>query len=149
VVGKDIQPGTYRTRTASSGCYYERLAGFGDTLNEVLDNDNTDAPAVVTIAVTDKGFKSSRCGTWTADLSAITKSQASFGDGTYIVGTDFLPGTYKSDGRTGCYYERLAGFTGALSEVIANENTDTAAIVTIAPSDKGFKSARCGTWTKQ
>ncbi len=27
-VGKDIQPGTYRTRTGSTGCYYERLSGF-------------------------------------------------------------------------------------------------------------------------
>src|SRR6266496_4251790 len=29
VVGKDIQPGTYRTREAASGCYFERMSGFG------------------------------------------------------------------------------------------------------------------------
>jgi hypothetical protein len=149
VVGKDVQPGTYRTRSAPLGCYFERLSGFGGTLGETLANENTDAPAIVTITPTDKGFKSQRCGTWTADLSAITKSQTTFDDGTYIVGTDFQPGTYRSSGQTGCYYARLAGFTGSLSDTLANENTDTPAVVTIAASDKGFEAVRCGTWTKQ
>ncbi len=67
VVGKDIQPGTYRTREASSGCYYARLSGFGGTLGEIIANNNTDAPAIVTIAATDKGFESTRCGTWTKE----------------------------------------------------------------------------------
>src|SRR5215208_6063504 len=53
-VGKDIQAGTYRTRTGSSGCYYARLSGFSGDLGEILHNDNTDAPAVVTIEAADK-----------------------------------------------------------------------------------------------
>ena len=65
VVGKDIQPGTYRTRTGSPGCYYERLSGFGNTPDEIIANNNTGTPAIVTIAATDKGFLSDRCGTWT------------------------------------------------------------------------------------
>jgi hypothetical protein len=65
VIGKDIQPGTYRTREASSSCYYARLSGFGGTLDEIIANENTDAPAIVTIAASDKGFLSHRCGTWT------------------------------------------------------------------------------------
>jgi hypothetical protein len=65
VVGKDIQPGTYRTREASPGCYYARLSGFGGTFDEIIANNNTDAPAIVTIAASDKGFESTRCGTWT------------------------------------------------------------------------------------
>ena len=64
-VGKDIQAGTYRTRVGSSGCYYARLSGFSGELNEIIENENTDNPAIVTIASTDKGFKSNRCGTWT------------------------------------------------------------------------------------
>jgi hypothetical protein len=31
---------------------------------------------------------------------------------------------------------------------IAHDNTDTSTVVTIASTDKGFKSARCGTWNK-
>jgi hypothetical protein len=148
-VGKDIQAGTYRTRVGSTGCYYSRLSGFSGELSEIISNENTDNPAIVTIASTDKGFKSNRCGTWTQDISQITKSKTSFEDGAYIVGTDIQPGTYKSSGHSSCYYSRLAGFGGDLGDIIANENTETAAIVTIASTDKGFKSNRCGTWKLQ
>jgi len=148
IVGTDIQPGTYRTRKASSGCYYSRLSGFGGSLGEIISNENTDAPAVITIAATDKGFKSTRCGTWTQDLSAITSDQTTFGDGIFIIGTYIQAGTYKSSGSDSCYYSRLRGFSGSLGDIISNENTDSSAVVTIASSDKGFKSTRCGTWTK-
>ncbi len=148
VVGKDIQPGTYRTRMASPGCYYARLRGFGGAIDDIIANENTDAPAIVTIAATDKGFESRNCGTWTKDLSAITTSKTSFGDGMYIIGTDIQPGTYKSSGQSGCYYARLRGLGGTTDDIIANENTDAPAIVTIAATDKGFESRNCGTWTK-
>lgn len=149
VVGKDIQAGTYRTRTSSSSCYWEREKDFAGNLSSILANDNTDAPAVVTILATDKGFKSTNCGTWTDDLSAITSSQTSFGDGTFIVGTDMQPGTYHSSGQTGCYWERELDFTGGgAGSILANDNTNTAATVTIAATDQGFKSHNCGTWTK-
>lgn len=148
VVGTDIKPGTYRTREASTGCYYERLSGFGGTTDDIIANANTDAPAVVTILSTDKGFDSSNCGTWTEDLSAITNSSTTFGDGIFIVGTDIEPGTYRSSGESGCYYARLNGFGGTSDDIIANQNTDSSAIVTIAASDAGFQSSNCGTWTR-
>ena len=147
VVGQDVGPGTYRTRVGSPGCYYARLAGFGGTLEDITANENTDAPAVVTVSPNDKGFVSRGCGIWTQDLSAITADRATFGDGIYIVGTDIQPGTYRNNGQQGCYYERLSGFGGVLGETIANENTDSPAVVTIFPTDKGFKSARCGIWS--
>jgi hypothetical protein len=148
IVGSDIQPGTYRTRSASSGCYWERLSGFGGTLDEILENDNTSGPTVVTITQGDKGFNSSRCGTWTRDLSAITPSQvASFkGDGTYIVGVDIAAGTWRSDNAGSCYWARLSAFGGGVNTIIANNNG--VSVVTIRPGDKGFESSRCGTWTR-
>lgn len=148
-VGKDIQPGTYRTRVGSSNCYYARLKGFSGSLDDILANDNTDAPAIVTIKSSDKGFESQNCGTWTKDLSQITTSKTSFGDGMFIVGTDIMPGTYRNSGGDSCYYARLSGFSGDLSEILANNNVSTPTIVTISASDKGFKSQGCGTWTKQ
>ncbi len=148
-VGADIQPGTYRTREASSGCYYARLSGFGGTLDEILSNNNTNSPTVVTISEGDKGFESNRCGIWTQDLSQITDSMTTFTDGTYIVGTDIQAGTYKNSGQSGCYYARLSGFSGDLGDIISNNNTDTSTIVTIAATDAGFTANRCGTWTLQ
>ncbi len=148
-VGKDIQPGTYRTRVGSSGCYYARLKGFSGSVSDIIANNNTDAPAVVTISSSDKGFQSQDCGTWTKDLSQITKSKTTFGDGIYIVGTDITPGTYKNTGDQGCYYARLKGFGGTIGDIISNNNVNAVAIVTISKSDKGFQSSGCGTWKKQ
>jgi len=147
-IGQDIQAGTYRTRKGSAGCYYARLSGFSGGLEEILANDNTSDPAVVTILETDAGFESKRCGTWTQDLSPVTQSTTSFEDGAYIVGTDIEPGTYRSSGGSGCYFSRLSGFTHDLGTILANNVTDEPAIVEIAPTDAGFESKRCGTWTK-
>ena len=148
VVGKDIQAGTYRTRHDSSGCYFARLKGFSGALGDILANDNTDARVVITILPTDAGFQSSNCDTWSSDLSAITTSQTSFRNGDFIVGTDMVPGTYRNTASSGCYFARLSGFDHTLDNIIANDNTDAQAVVTIAASDKGFESSNCGTWTK-
>jgi hypothetical protein len=149
VVGVDIQPGTYRLRSGSSGCYWARLSGFGGTIGEIIANDNVSGPAVVTIAPTDKGFTSRRCGSWVQDLSPITSGQtAPFRDGTYIVRTDIAPGTWRSEGGSSCYWARLSGFGGTIRDIIANDNTGPSAIVRIGPNDAGFESNRCGTWTK-
>src|SRR6266446_5325162 len=147
-VGKDIQPGTYRTRVGSSNCYYERLKGFSGSTNDIIANNNTDAPAIVTIKPTDKGFTSQNCGTWTKDLSQITTSKTSFGDGMFIVNTDITPGTYRDTGGDGCYYARLSGFGNTTDDILANNLASAPAIVTISASDKGFETHGCGTWKK-
>jgi hypothetical protein len=147
-VGTDIEAGTYRTREGSSGCYYARLSGFQGGMEELISNDFTNAPSIVTIEPTDAGFQSRRCGTWTQDLSPITMSTTSFADGTYFVGSDIEPGTYRNSGVSGCYHVRLSGFGGGMEGLIANEFTEAPTIVTIEPTDAGFQSKNCGTWTK-
>jgi hypothetical protein len=80
----------------------------------------------------------------------------SFKDGTYEVGTApgyVSAGKYRTTVPTdpgNCYWERLRGLSGQFTDIIANGNHDpgTPVIVTIAASDKGFKSQGCGTWTK-
>ena len=148
-VGPDIRPGTYRAASPSDNCYWERLKGFSGSLDDTLANDNTDAPAVVTIAASDAGFKTDGCGRWTNQLVRITTSTTSFGAGTYIVGLDISPGTYRNSGGESCYWARLKGFSGSLDDTLANDNVSTPTVVTIAPTDRGFSSNGCGTWTKQ
>lgn len=149
-VGVEVVAGaTYRTRSARSGCYWARLSGFGGTLDEIIANDITDGPAVVTIGPNDVGFESTRCGTWTQDLSPITSNNEEFGEGTYIVGVDILPGTYRSEGNDFCYWARLSGFGGTLDDIIVNDIRDGSAIVTIDVSDAGFTSSGCNTWRRQ
>lgn len=71
---------------------------------------------------------------------------ATFGDGTYVVGTDIAPGTYQSQGGDGCYWARLSGFDGTPDEVIYSVYPTNSSVVTIKPTDAGFESINCGTW---
>lgn len=71
----------------------------------------------------------------------------SFGAGTYRIGEEIRPGTYRSSESRGCYWERLSGFSGSLGDIIANDFTNSVAVVTIQASDVGFSSSDCGTWT--
>ncbi|MCL5883219.1 MAG: hypothetical protein M1539_04500 [Actinobacteria bacterium] len=155
-VGTDIQPGTYRTRSGSGGgsgsnneCYYSRTDGAN------LGTGQGDYTHVVTILPTDTRFHSENCGTWTQDLSAITTSQTSFSDGTFIVGTDILPGTYKASDPSRCWWRRLSDFSnekhGNIIESYggALDKPMNPVTVTISATDKGFETGRCGTWTKK
>lgn len=148
IVGRDIAAGTYR---APGGrlCYWERLEGFGGTLDDIIANNLGAGPQIVTIAATDKGFDSSGCGRWTLDLSPITASPTDpFGDGIYFVGKDIAPGAWQSSGGGSCYWERLTGFSGEFRDIKTNDLTSGATVVDIAPGDQGFSSSGCGTWTK-
>lgn len=72
--------------------------------------------------------------------------QQPFDDGTYLVGTDILPGLYQAPGGERCYWLRLSGLGGEISDIIASEYKDTRPIVEIKESDRAFKTTRCGTW---
>lgn len=150
-IGKDLPAGTYRLRDPAFFCYWERVSGFGGTLDEIIANDNVvSAYAVVTIKSSDKGFTTSGCGEWSADLSAVTTSTSRLDiDGMYIVKTDLAAGTWRGTGGDYCYWERVSGFGGTLNEIIANDNSfGGSVIVTIKSTDKGFQASGCGTWAK-
>ena len=107
------------------GCYWERLRGFSGSFDDIIANDITNVSAIVTVSPTDKGFHTSGCGTWTSNLSPITSSpSAPLLGGTYIVGSDIAPGTWKSSGGSGCYWARLSGFSGTIGNIIANDFTN-------------------------
>ncbi|CAM4298256.1 hypothetical protein MB901379_03203 [Mycobacterium basiliense] len=69
------------------------------------------------------------------------------GDGTYRVGVDIQPGTYRSPGGSDCYWERLRGLGGSVEDVIANGAGTGQQLVQIKPSDVAFKTQGCPTWT--
>lgn len=71
---------------------------------------------------------------------------ASFGNGTWRVGEDIDPGTYRTDGGSGCYWERLSGFSGEFGDIISNDFLSGPSTVTIQEGDAGFASQGCGTW---
>ena len=84
---------------------------------------------------------------------ASTVNAHTFNDGELHVGTDVLPGTYRvvrppsSDPEDFCYWERVSGFGGSSAETIGNSAGVGPRVATIDPSDAGFISQHCGTWT--
>lgn len=62
------------------------------------------------------------------------------GDGTYLVGDDIQPGTYKSAGGDTCYWSRL-GQGGA--DIIDNNLGAGPAVVTVRSSDFALEVSRC------
>ncbi len=63
-VGRDIGPGTYRSPRLDL-CYWERLSGFGGTIDDVITNGIGDHEMIVEIKETDRGFLSDGCHWWT------------------------------------------------------------------------------------
>lgn len=76
-----------------------------------------------------------------------------FDQGTFVVGQDIKPGTYKTAGATPgwmryCYWARLSGTDGTLDSIIASDGGQGPATVTISSGDAAFKTTGCQTWQK-
>jgi hypothetical protein len=147
VVGEDIKPGLYKSE--GSVFYWARLAGFSGELNDIIANGNPQGNDIVEIQASDNAFETQGSGHWVKiDDNYHPEIKTSFDDGTYLVGKDIEPGTYKSEGGSMGYWARLSGFTGELDHIVANGNPEGSTIVEIKESDKGFQTFGNGTWTK-
>jgi ribosomal protein L24E len=150
-VGIDISPGTYRTSSRTSNCYWERVSGLGGTVAEILGNDIGNGYRVVTIAPGDVGFFTDGCGQWTSSTAPITTSLTApiFGDGIYRVGIDIAPGLWNAGATTNCYWARLSGFGGTQAEILASGFGDFSSInLQIFPSEAGFEVSGCAPFFK-
>jgi hypothetical protein len=72
-------------------------------------------------------------------------------DGTYAVGADIVPGTYRTagrgtDGEPDCYWARLRSLD--TWDIINNNNSPGPQIVEIQPSDTAFLTQNCAPWQK-
>jgi len=129
------------------------------TESDVIASEAPNGPTIVTIAPTDKFFVSDGCYTWTQDLSPLKSPIAQFRSGTFFVGTEVAPGTWRTSAVSPgpgqlCTWARLSGFGSGdgferyRGDIITNGGAASGAVtVTIAATDKGFTSSGCGTWT--
>lgn len=130
------------TTTNGNGDYqFSGLQKGGFTINVSADGYQAQGFAITLSADTTRSFTLSPSGPKTR-----------FGAGTYRVGSDIAAGRYFADTSDGCYWERLKGFGGTLSDTIANDFVGYNAlqyIVDVLPSDVGFApDSDCGIWFK-
>ena len=147
-VGQEIQPGIYAGRVGTDlldSCYWERLSGASGAFEEVLANDNSIGQFYVEILPADKFFKVDCEITPLEHWPAPPAPLSEVGPGTYIIGRDIAPGTYRgkggSDVMSACYWERLAGLTDDMDDVLANDNATGAFFVTVEASDYALNTA--------
>lgn len=154
-VGRDIPKGLYWAESRSEGCYWERQSGFSGDIDDVITNGfRSDGNWIVEILGSDAGFFTDGCYTWReVHLTDTGSPNSSMDNGTYRVGIDILPGTYKGTvSSDGCYWERLADFQHMLESIKANDfrsDSGASVFVTIDPSDVGFLVHGCGTLVRQ
>lgn len=65
-------------------------------------------------------------------------------DGTYLVGTDIIPGKYRSAGGTTCYWARLRSPDPI--DIIDSKKAADPQVIGIQMSDVAFLTRNCGTW---
>jgi hypothetical protein len=86
---------------------------------------------------------------------AVAASPAStISDGTYVVGVDIQPGTYRTAGPSEdaviktCIWSRRSDTSGEFKSVIATNIAQGPTTVTIKPTDGAFESRGCSPWQK-
>ncbi len=85
-----------------------------------------------------------------------TVAAGQIGEGTWLVGPDVQPGTYRSPGATTvrgfnfCLWQRLSDTSGENSAIIASGtgNAGEPQVVTIAATDRAFRVSGCEPFTR-
>ena len=144
VVGNEFAPGTYAAGPGLEFCSWKRLSGFSGDFDDIIARGISPRP-IVTILATDAGFTSGGCNRWMPIADALTTPS---GDGTWVVGNEFAPGTYAAPGSDFCSWKRLSGFSGDFDDIIAIDVGSGRQVVTIEETDVGFTSSGCGQWEK-
>ncbi|WP_166804928.1 hypothetical protein [Cryobacterium sp. Sr8] len=149
-MGYGLSAGTYVTRAATAGCYWERLSGFDGLFDSIITNDYGSGQRIVTISASDAGFSTSDCGSWIRLKDATFTPRTTVPSvGLFSVARQITPGLYSAPGGDGCYWETLSGFEGGFDPIIANDfSFYERQIVRIDSWAVGFQTEDCGAWTR-
>lgn len=116
------------------------LETYGDRETELEEREDTVAGLEADVAAREKAV--------TDVEKKIEASQVT--DGTWSVGTDVQPGTYRTEEAvaSNCYWEITAGGSNG-SDIVENDIPGGGYPVVTVQDGQVFTSARCGTWAKQ
>ncbi|MFN8518051.1 MAG: hypothetical protein U0667_01385 [Chloroflexota bacterium] len=70
-----------------------------------------------------------------------------FGDGTWEVGTEVKPGTYRATAEGTCTWARLGAAAGGPEPVLGTATGSGSRVVTVGKRDVAIRSSGCGRWT--
>ncbi len=147
LVGTEIQPGLYRS-DGGTFCRWQRLRDLSGDWDAVLAWEFADGQAYAEVLPTDAAFSTDDCGRWVPASADGPDVSGGFGDGTYLVGSEIQPGTYRATGGSFCSWERLSDLTGDHDAVIGREFAEGQSYVEISASDVAFSTDGCGTWSR-
>ncbi len=147
-VGSDIQPGMYAGKVGTSvldSCYWERLSGVSGEFSDIIANDNAVGQFYIKVLSTDTylkiGCDIAPLDEWPAPAELLSDIDS----GTYLIGRDIVPGTYRGEAGAGaldsCYWARLSGVSGTFSDIIANDNANGVFYVSVKATDIALSTA--------
>jgi hypothetical protein len=150
LVGNDIRPGFYRGVSEGDGvwgsCYWERLKDLSGDLGSILSNENSIGQFYIEVLSTDHALKTACDLIYLEKLpDPVSPFPQKLAPGTYLVGIDIQPGTYKGQAGTEitetCYWERLKDLKGSLHSIIANDNAVGQYYIEVGSNDFALKTA--------
>jgi len=80
----------------------------------------------------------------TSSASASGSGSSTIEDGTWEVGSDISPGTYRAEGGSSCYFQTSSDSNG--EDIIDNSVAENNVVVTLK-SGQWFQTDGCGTWS--
>jgi hypothetical protein len=126
---------------------------LGGIIGNVGDTGTTAEPSATATASKPAEAKSGPSASKAPEAKKTTEpvAESTMGEGTYQIGVDAKPGRYKTQApqdSANCYWERLKDDRGGFDSIIANNNVNPGARVSITVKQgEFFNSHGCGTWT--
>lgn len=98
------------------------------TVTSVQTSVSTEPGTTQTRTLRPTVIKTVATKTRTATVTFTPRPKPAINDGTYQVGRDINPGTWRTEGGD-CYWERDANLSGSIDSIIANDNITGQSIV--------------------
>lgn len=153
LVGTDLPAGLYKvTSSGDSQSHVARLSGLDGEFKNIISNDIFGSGGgYIEVSPSDKAFKISGGTATLIDYSTYNPTiKTTVTDGTFLVGKDIAPGTYKvslNNGKTS-YVSRESGLDGTSDIIIAIDSFGVGGgYIEVLPSDLAV--GVYGTITKQ
>jgi hypothetical protein len=150
IVGKDIRAGFYIGTTNGTefldSCYWAKLSDLSGEFDSIIANDNSIGQYYIEVLDSDYALETACDLRYLENLpDPVSDFPQKIESGTYLVGIDIQPGTYRGQAGTdiseSCYWERLSNARGGFNGIIANDNAAGQFYVQVGSGDFALHTA--------